>query len=210
MKVLSVNIGKSKSVIIGDKKVRTGIYKNPIADSVLVSCDGIVGDEQVEKSVHGGLWKAVYVYPYEHYEVWQKYFPNMKLDYGAFGENITSQGLLENEICVGDILKIGTCRFAVTEPRLPCFKFNKKLNEPKAAKFMVENLISGFYLKVIDEGKITAKNNIVIEQKGFGKIPISELNKFLLHKKMSSSHLTNILKIESVSAEIKSKILKRL
>jgi len=132
------------------------------------------------------------------------------LDYGAFGENITSQGLLENEICVGDILKIGTCRFAVTEPRLPCFKFNNKLNEPKAAKFMVENLVSGFYLKVIDEGKITAKNNIVIEQKGFGKIPISELNKFLLHKKMSSSHLTNILKIESVSTEIKSKILKRL
>jgi len=79
MKVLSVNIGKSKSVIIGNKKIKTGIYKKPVADSVLVDYDGIVGDEQVDKSVHGGLWKAVYVYPYEHYTVWQNYFPNMEL-----------------------------------------------------------------------------------------------------------------------------------
>lgn len=210
MKVLSVNIGKSKSVTIGGRKVWTGIYKKSISDSALVNIDGIIGDEQVDKRVHGGLWKAVYVYPFENYAVWQKHFPNLELEYGSFGENITSQGLLENEICVGDILQIGTCRFAVTEPRIPCFKLNKRLNEAKAAKFMVASLLSGFYLSIIDEGEISVGNKIIIEQKGFGEIPISELNKFLLHKKMSSSHLTKILKIETVSPKIKLKILNRL
>ena len=207
MKVLSVNVGKPKTVTLPGKTFQTGIYKSKVSDEVQVNKLNLFGDEQVDKRVHGGLWKAVYVYPFEHYSLWRKKFPNLKLEYGAFGENITAEGLLENEICVGDILQIGSCKFAVTEPRIPCFKFNIRLNEPQAAKFMVQKLISGFYLKVVEEGKISAGNEITIIEKGFGQIPLLELNKFLLFKNIHAEYLKNILKIEHVSEKIKSKIL---
>lgn len=210
MKVLSVNVGKSKEVIFRDKIFKTGIYKQSISGEVQVNKFNLLGDEQVDKRVHGGLWKAVYVYPFEHFSVWEKRFPKLELNFGSFGENITSKGLLENEICIGDILQIGTCKFTVTEPRLPCFKFNIRLDEPKAAKFMVEKSLSGFYLRVLEEGNISEGNKIKVIEKGFGQVPISDLNEFLLNEKMNSAHLTNILQIESVSPKIKSKILERI
>ena len=195
MKVLSVNVGKCRTIIHKEKTFQTGIYKSQIHSKVRVNKLNIVGDEQVDKRVHGGLWKAVYVYPSEHYSVWQKNFPNLELEYGAFGENITAEGLFENQICVGDILQIGTCKFAVTEPRIPCFKFNIRLNEPQAVKFMVQNLISGFYLKVVEEGEISGGNEISIIEKGYGQIPLLELNKFLLFKNIHAENLKNILEI---------------
>lgn len=208
MKVLSVNIGRTKTIVVGGKSVQTGIYKSSTEKTIRLNKLNLSGDEQADKGVHGGLWKAVYIYPSEHYAKWESKFPNMNLVYGAFGENITSAGLIENEIFVGDILQMGSGILSVTEPRQPCFKLIHKLKEKNAGKFMLEHLITGFYLKVIEEGSIKSDSEIRIIERGIGDVSISELTDFLVFNKVKNGKLKCLLSTDYVSPSIKEKIKK--
>lgn len=153
--VRSINVSLARAVQINGESVMTGIFKQPVDGPVAVEMLGIEGDEQADLSVHGGLSKAVYAYPIEHYNFWQTVRAQAKvsgwdepLSLGALGENLTISGFLESEAFIGDVLRFADCELAVSEPRFPCFKFNAVMGFNQAAKLMGQNAWCGFYLAV--------------------------------------------------------------
>ncbi|MCI0527192.1 MAG: MOSC domain-containing protein [Nitrospira sp.] len=156
MKLLSINVGLSREVKWRGKLVRTSIFKAPVRGPVRVTRLNIEGDQQSDLSVHGGIDKAVYAYPSEHYPYWREELPGMDLPWGIFGENLTTQGLLEDAIRIGDRLRVGSAEFVVTQPRLPCFKLGIRFGRPDMVKRFQRSGRSGFYLSVVREGEVTA------------------------------------------------------
>jgi MOSC domain-containing protein YiiM len=160
MKLLSVNVGGPREIEWRGKLVRTSIFKAPKNGPVQVSKLNLEGDKQSDLSVHGGVNKAVYAYPVEHYSFWRRQLPDLDLAWGAFGENLTIEGLLETTIHIGDTLRIGSSEFIVTQPRLPCFKLGIRLGRPDMIDRFLRSERSGFYLAVLKEGEIAAGNDI--------------------------------------------------
>ncbi len=160
MKLLSVNVGAPRELEWRGKLVRTSIFKSPVNGHVRVTRLNLEGDQQSDLSVHGGVDKAVYAYPSEHYRFWRKELPNLELGWGAFGENLTIEGLLEDAVRIGDRLRIGSAQFVVTQPRMPCFKLGIRLEEPDMVNRFLRSGRSGFYLAVVEEGEIAAGDAI--------------------------------------------------
>jgi MOSC domain-containing protein YiiM len=142
------------------KKVLSGIRKEPVTGSVIVRKLNLDGDRQADLTVHGGVDKAVYVYPSENYPFWKNKFPDLDIRWGTFGENFTTEGLHEDSIHIGDRLIVGSAEFAVTQPRFPCYKLEVRFGANKMTKLFLESLRSGFYLKVLKEGRIEAGDEI--------------------------------------------------
>ena len=139
---------------------RTGIYKTPVSGSVRVGTLNLEGDEQADLTVHGGVNKAVYAYPSEHYEYWRRQYPSLKLEWGAFGENLTTEGLLEAAAGIGDTLQIGSARFVVVQPRLPCYKLAGKFGDKNILQTFTDSGRSGIYFAVIKEGHLQSGDSI--------------------------------------------------
>jgi MOSC domain-containing protein YiiM len=160
VKLISVNVGLPRNVNWRGQAVRTSIWKNPVEGPVRVSQLNLHGDEQSDLSVHGGPDKAIYAYPSEHYSYWRSRLPDLNFPWGAFGENFTTEGLLETEVQVGDRLRAGSAEFAVTQPRIPCYKLEVRFDRPDMVKQFLGSRRTGFYLKVVREGKVTAGDPI--------------------------------------------------
>ncbi|HET7766770.1 MAG TPA: MOSC domain-containing protein [Burkholderiales bacterium] len=159
MRLVSVNVGLPKDVRWNGKTVTTSIWKEPVPGPVRVSRLNIDGDRQSDLSVHGGADKAVYVYPSEHYEYWRRELPGMELPWGSFGENFTTEGPSE-EFRIGDRLSIGSAAFAITQPRLPCYKLAIRFGRPDIVKRFLRSNRTGFYLTVVCEGEVRAGDPI--------------------------------------------------
>ncbi len=160
MKIISVNVGLPREVAWKGRTVTTGIYKEPSPGSVNVRTLNLEGDGQADLSVHGGRSKAVYVYPSEHYAFWRGELPDMALPWGMFGENLSTAGLLEEEVRIGDEFRIGTARAHVTEPRMPCYKLGIRFGRPDMVKRFLQSQRSGFYVAVAQEGRVQAGDAI--------------------------------------------------
>ena len=163
MRVVSVNLAQAQPMTIVDRSVMTGIRKRGVSGPVEVRLLGLAGDEQADLTVHGGLGKAVYAYPGEHYPFWQTVRAQARaaawgetMPQGMLGENLTLAGLLEDQVWIGDVLRFPGCELAVSEPRFPCFKFNAAMGFNQASKMMVANAWCGFYLAVRQPGLIAA------------------------------------------------------
>jgi len=156
MKVISVNVGRPREILHEGRVIRTGIFKEPVAGRVRVTALNLAGDEQADLTVHGGPSKAVYVYPSEHYEFWRKELPEMNFSWGMFGENLTTEGLLETQVNVGDRLCSGSVELLVTQPRLPCYKLSVKFGRDDIVKRFLKSRRTGFYCAVLREGEIGA------------------------------------------------------
>jgi MOSC domain-containing protein YiiM len=154
MKLVSVNVGLPRDVIWLGKVVRTSIWKTPVEGRIRVSKLNLDGDRQSDLSVHGGLDKAVYAYPSEHYAFWRGQLGDVDLPWGAFGENFTTEGLLEGQLQVGDRLRVGSAEFTVTQPRMPCFKLGIRFDNPGMVKRFLQSKRTGFYLAVLREGEV--------------------------------------------------------
>ena len=185
MQLLSVNLGKAINIAGVDRTVISGIGKRAVAGAQALRRTGLVGDEQADLTVHGGQDKALYAYPHEHYAVWarmraqalrlpQQVMQDSALDFGLFGENLTLSGVLENELWVGDQLRFPNCVLVVSQPRIPCFKFNIAMGFAHAAKMMVQSATCGFYLSVLDGDSIEAKQTFSLKA-GPREISIPEL-----------------------------------
>ena len=163
MRAVSVNCSLARPITIADRSVMTGIGKRAVTGPVEVRLLGLEGDEQADLTVHGGLGKAVYAYPGEHYPFWQTVRAQARaaawgeaMPPGMLGENLTLAGLLEDQVWIGDVLRFPGCELAVSEPRFPCFKFNAAMGFKQASKMMVANAWCGFYLAVRQPGVLTA------------------------------------------------------
>ena len=175
MKLLSLNVGRPREVEFEGELVLTSIFKTPALGRVRVSSLNIAGDEQSDLTVHGGRDKAVYAYPSEHYPYWRRELPRVELPWGAFGENLTTEGLTEDRVAPGDRLRIGDAVFAVTTPRLPCFKLAIRLDRPDIIKRFMVSLRSGFYLAVLKEGEIGAGDAIELVPAEGDRVTIREI-----------------------------------
>lgn len=161
MKLLSINVSKPKPITYNGKIIQTGIFKEPISGTVMLREKNIDGDGQGDLKVHGGTYKAIYGYPIEHYSHWQQKLNRDDLSYGQFGENLTIEGMLEDEVHIGDVFQIGTTvQLQITQPRVPCFKLGYKMGLPEFPKQFLESQRVGFYFRVLAEGEITAGDTI--------------------------------------------------
>ena len=154
MKVLSINVAEPRVLTVAGERVETGIFKTPVRGRIHVGTLNLEGDRQADISVHGGPDKAVYVYSWENTLFWRQALKREGLGPGSFGENLTVEELREGEVAIGDELRIGTARFQVTQPRLPCFKLALAMDLPDFPKTFLESGRTGFYLRVLEEGEI--------------------------------------------------------
>ena len=161
MRIISVNVGSVRQLgRVRGKPVYSGFVKKPVSGAVKVGELNLEGDRQADLTVHGGVDKAVYAYASEHYPFWVEKYPNMEIPWGSFGENFTTEGLLESEVHVGDRLGVGSAEFAVTQPRFPCYKLGLRFGTQAILKTFLDSERSGYYLKVLREGKVKAGDPI--------------------------------------------------
>jgi MOSC domain-containing protein YiiM len=156
MKIVAISVGGPRQLEWRGRVIHTSIFKTPVASRVHVTRLNIEGDQQADLSVHGGPEKAVYAYPAEHYAYWRTELPNAELCWGAFGENFTTEGLLEDEVCIGDRYRMGTAEFIVTQPRIPCYKLGIRFGRMDMVKRFLRSGRSGFYMAVVREGNVGA------------------------------------------------------
>jgi len=176
MKLVSVNVGLPREVEWRGKAVRTSIFKSPVAGRVKVTKLNIAGDKQSDLSVHGGADKAVYVYPAGHYGFWRAEVPAVELSWGAFGENLTVEGALdEGRVQIGDRYRAGSAEFIVTQPRMPCFKLGIRFNRPDMVKRFLHSRRTGFYLAVTREGELGAGDSFDLVAKGEGGVTVADI-----------------------------------
>jgi MOSC domain-containing protein YiiM len=162
MRILSICVGQPRVVEWQGRAVETSIFKSPVEGPVAVRRLNLDGDRQSDLTVHGGAAKAVYAYPSEHYAYWRAELPDAELPFGAFGENFTTEGLLEGELRVGDRLRVGSAQFAVTQPRMPCYKLAVRFGRQDMVRRFHKSGRSGFYLAVVREGEVTAGDEVTL------------------------------------------------
>lgn len=160
MKLLSVNIAQPREIEHQGKRVSTGIFKQPVSGPVMLHREGLSGDRQADLSVHGGVDKAAYAYPIEHYAYWAETLGRDDLSHGQFGETLTIEGLLEEDVAIGDRLRIGGALVEVSQPRTPCFKLGIKMGVEGFPRRFQDSGRVGFYLRVIEEGPVCAGDAI--------------------------------------------------
>lgn len=180
MKLLAINVGRPKDIRWRGTTVRTSIFKSPVLHRVHVASLNIDGDEQSDLTVHGGADKAVYAYPAEHYPFWRTELPGVEFPWGAFGENFTTEGLLESDLHIGDHLRIGSAEFMVTQPRMPCYKLNVRFGRPDMAKRFNAAKRTGFYLSVVQEGEVDTGDAIELVSRDEHSITVTDVTDLYL------------------------------
>jgi MOSC domain-containing protein YiiM len=160
MRLLSVNVSQPKTVPSGGKNITTGIFKQPVKGRVRLRTVNLDGDGQADLKNHGGIHRAVYVYSIENYDYWKRELGRDDFSYGQFGENFTVEGMLEENVHIGDVFQIGGALVQVSEPRVPCAKLALKMGMPAFPKRFLASERVGFYLRVLQEGEVGAGDPI--------------------------------------------------
>jgi MOSC domain-containing protein YiiM len=181
MRVLSVNVGLPREVTWRGRPITTGIFKQPVSGPVRIRTLNLAGDRQVDLRVHGGPDKAVYAYPFEFYELWSRERPDLDVGPGTFGENLTTEGLRDGEVAVGDRFRVGTAELVVTQPRLPCFKLGIKMGRDEFVTEFLERGLYGFYLAVLREGEVEAGDPIFPLSRDPRRFGVTEVARLLLN-----------------------------
>ena len=198
MRVVTVSVGQPQIVRTSDEGfVTTAIFKHAVHGPVKVNSLNLEGDAQADLTVHGGWSKAVYVYPGEHYEYWRTELPEMELGNSQFGENLTTEGLIETEICIGDRLRIGTAEFVVTEPRMPCYKLGVRFGRKDILRRFLQSQRSGFYLAVTTTGELTSGDDIEILSRDENKVTVRDIVRVWVQDKDDVETMGRALKIEA-------------
>ncbi len=198
LRVVSVNVGLPREVDWQGMKVQTGIFKEPVEGPVLVAPLNLAGDRQADLTVHGGLNKAVYGYPAEHYEYWRKELPEVAFSWGRFGENLTTEGLLENTLCVGDRLRVGSALLMVTQPRMPCYKLALRFGRDDMIQRFLASGRSGFYFSVIEPGELRAGSEIEIISRENYQVAVTDIVKLYLGQTDDSELLQRALNLAAL------------
>jgi MOSC domain-containing protein YiiM len=197
-KILSVNVSYPKEVEFEGQKVTTGIFKEPIEGRVKLRTLNLDGDKQADLTVHGGPDKAVYTYPMEHYEFWRKAYPNIKMSNGMFGENFTTEGLMESEVNVGDVFRIGSSKVIATQPRMPCYKLGVKFGRMDVLKKFLASGRPGIYFKVLEEGEVEAGDLMVKIKNDTNRVGVSDIVRLYGSDREDIKTMQRAVKVEAL------------
>jgi len=199
MKVVSVNVGLPRDVVSKGKTVTTGIFKEPVEGRVVLKSLNLDGDRQADLRVHGGVHKAVYAYPGEHYEYWRRELPGVDLPWAMFGENLTVEGMFEDQVAIGDQFRIGSAELVVTQPRLPCYKLAVKFGRDDIIKRFLDSGRTGFYFAVLKEGEVGAGDLIEIISRDANELKVAEITRLYLHGEAGDlERLERALRVEAL------------
>jgi MOSC domain-containing protein YiiM len=210
MKLISVNVGLPRVVMSNGDAVSTGIFKEPVAGRVVLRTLNLDGDRQADLSVHGGPSKAVYLYPSEHYDYWKHELPEMKLPWGMFGENFTTEGLFESELNIGDKLRVGSAVVMVTEPRMPCYKLGIKFGRSNIVKRFLASERTGFYFAVLQEGEVGVDDSFELIEKSEGSVRVIDITRLYTREKRNVGLLRRAIEVEALPESWKSYFQHRL
>jgi MOSC domain-containing protein YiiM len=198
MELISVNVGFPREVTWKGKKVKTGIFKEPVSHRVIVRSLNLDGDGQADLTVHGGLEKAVYVYPFEHYDYWRAELPDTELTMGNFGENFTTTGLKEEDLNIGDRFQIGSVELMVTQPRMPCYKLAIRFGRPDMVKRFLASRRTGFYFRVLQEGEVVAGDSLELVSRDSNNITVADITQLYTREKNDPALLQRATQLEAL------------
>lgn len=212
MKLVSVNVSRPAEIRNGNDLVRTAIFKQPVTGPVAVGKYNLDGDGQADLENHGGEHMAVYAYSLEHYRYFRDALGRDEMPFGQFGENLTVSGLDETRSYVGDHLRIGSAEFAITQPRVPCFKLGLRFGDPRVPKLFSRSLRTGFYLKVLRGGFVQVGDDVEVTRRGRGEVRIDQLYEALIRPKGKdvTAVLARALEVAELSPEWRTAIRERL
>ena len=213
MKIVSLNVGLPREVQWHGQAVTTGIFKSPTAARIRLRKLNFDGDRQADLTVHGGEYKAVYCYPAEHYAYWKKKLPGRDLPFGSFGENLTTEGLLEENVRVGDRFTINDAEVVVTQPRLPCFKLGIRFQADDMVKKFLASRRIGFYVAVTREGEVAAFDEIIPVMRNASGVSIADFLRLFLTRqftKADAAAIHQLYELPSVPEDWKSYFRDRL
>jgi ferredoxin-NADP reductase/MOSC domain-containing protein YiiM len=198
-KLLSINVGLPRDVTWNGKTVRTSVWKSPVDGRRTVRRLNIQGDAQADLAGHGGEHRAVFVYQMDSYHYWERFLGRNDFAFGQFGENLTVEGLLDDEVCIGDRYRIGGAEFEVTQPRVTCYRVGIRMNERRMPALLVAHHRPGFYFRVLQEGEVGAGDDIVKITDGPERISVAEVDALLYLPGHSSEQLQRALQIPALS-----------
>jgi MOSC domain-containing protein YiiM len=196
MKILSLNIGLARDVRWQGKLVSTGIFKEPTKTPVMLRTLNLDGDQQADLTVHGGVDKAVYAYPAEHYGYWRTELSGVDLPWGMFGENFTTEGLLEETIYIGDRFRIGAAEIVVTEPRMPCYKLGIKFGRADIIKRFLASRRTGFYFAVAQGGMVAGGDAMEFIKREQQEISVADITRLYAFEKSDLKGLRQAIGVE--------------
>jgi MOSC domain-containing protein YiiM len=209
LEVLSVNVGKPTLIKVDNKELHTGIVKSPVSSVLHLSSTQLEGDGQADLEFHGGADKALCVYCAEHYAYWEQNL-GQPLPYGAFGENITVSGLLESEVCIGDIYSLGEAIVQVSGPRQPCFKLAKKHQAADLPIQFQDTGFTGYYFRVVQEGILPVRPQLLLKSKHPAGVTVKFVNRIKYQDKMNPEGIRRILAVPELMASWRGSFVKGL
>jgi MOSC domain-containing protein YiiM len=198
MRIISVNLGLPREFFYEGKMIESGIFKTPIAGRVRVHALNIEGDGQADLLAHGGASKAIYAYPSEHYKFWREELPGIEFPWGVFGENLTTEGLLEKELHIGDRLCAGSVELMVTQPRLPCYKLNAKFGRKDMVKRFLKSRRTGFYFAVVREGEIGAGDPIHFLSRDGARVSVADVTRLYAYEKKDLEGMRRAVEVKAL------------
>ena len=176
-------MARPRLTVYRGETINTGIFKKPVSGRIALRTLNLDGDQQADLTVHGGPYKAVYAYPSEHYEYWQRELPGMDLPWGVFGENFTTVGLSEDELHIGDRFRIGSSTLMVRQPRMPCYKLAARFQRDDVIELFLSSGRSGVYFSVEEEGEVGNGDSFDLISQNQDGITIAEMNRLFVREK---------------------------
>lgn len=207
--VKSVNAGMPIEACFQGKLTKTGIFKTPVKFPVFLSKTNLTGDGQADLKYHGGPDKALCIYCYEHYPFWESKL-QQNLSFGAFGENLTVEGMPENEVCIGDIFQFGEAVIQITQPRQPCYKIAGKFGVPEIVSEVANLGYTGYYTRVLEEGTISDCPEIKLLKRDAKEITVSFANRLKYHERENKKSILKLLEVEALSDSWRNSFEKKL
>jgi MOSC domain-containing protein YiiM len=198
MKIVSVNVGLPRQVTWQGKLVTTGIFKKAVNGPIMLRKLNLDGDAQADLTVHGGVSKAVYTYPSEHYDYWRAELPGVDLAWGMFGENFTIEGMLEHAVYIGDRFRVGEAEVMATEPRMPCYKLGIKFGRADIIKRFLASRRTGFYFAVIREGMVCAGNAVELVGREQQEISVADITRLYAFEKSDLKGLRRAIEVAAL------------
>ena len=198
MRLLSVSVGLPREVTWHNRRVTTGIFKQPVSGRVALRKLNLDGDRQADLTVHGGKFKAVYCYPSENYEYWKRELPGRDFPVAVFGENFTTEGLFEDSLYLGDRYRVGTAEVVVTQPRMPCYKLGVRFADDQMVKRFLASKRSGFYVAVAKEGTVGAGDEIKQLSRDPRAVPVSEIMRLYTAKNYTAADVATIDRLNKI------------
>jgi MOSC domain-containing protein YiiM len=207
MKIVSVNVGMPREIVLRGMHFETGIFKKPVDGPVMIREMNLDGDAQADLTVHGGAEKAVYGYAVEHYDFWRMELPEVSFSWGQFGENLTTEGLMEDALYIGDRLKVGSAILMVTQPRMPCYKLELRFDRLDMIKRFMASGRSGFYFSVVEPGEVSARSNVEFVSRDPNRITVADIVSLIRSRSVDRDLLKRATKVSALPESWKEYLL---